>query len=67
MSEETDSFVFQLELNMTPGGLANVRVLSDIDLNPDFEAFITGAVQKIEPCRVTSEIQIRVPFQINQE
>lgn len=67
MSEETDSFGFELELNMAPGEQTNVRLLSDIDLSPDFKAFITDAVQTIEPCRVTSQIQIRVPFQINQE
>lgn len=66
MSEETDSFVLQLELTITPGQ-ANVRLVSDIDLNPDFEAFITGTVQKIDPCSVTSQIHIRVPFHINQE
>ena len=66
MSEETDSFVLELELTITPGQV-NVRLLSDINLNPDFEAFITGTVQKIEPCPVTSQIHIRVPFHINQE
>ena len=66
MSEETDSFVLELELTITPGQI-NVRLLSDINLNPDFEAFITGTVQKIEPCPVTSQIHIRVPFHINQE
>jgi uncharacterized SAM-dependent methyltransferase len=66
MSEETDSFVLQLELTITPGQ-ANVRLVSDIDLNPDFDAFITGTVQKIDPCPVTSQIHIRVPFHINQE
>jgi hypothetical protein len=66
MSEETDSFVLELELKITPGQ-ANVRLLSDIELNPDFEAFITGTVQKIDPCPVTSQIQIRIPFYINQE
>ena len=66
MSEETDSFVLQLELKITPDQV-NVLLLSDIDLNPDFEAFITGTVQKIDPCSVTSQIHIRVPFHINQE
>lgn len=66
MSEETDSFVLELELKITPGKV-NIRLLSNIDLNPEFEAFITGTVQKIEPCPVTSQIQIRVPFHINQD
>ena len=66
MSEETDSFVLEFELTMTPGQV-NVRLLSDIDLNPDFETFITGTVQKIDPYPVTSPIHIRVPFYINQE
>ena len=66
MSEETDSFVLKLELTVTPGHV-DARLLSDIDLNPDFVAFITGTVQKIEPCPVTSQIHIRVPFYINQE
>lgn len=66
MTEETDSFMLELELTITPDQV-NVRLLSDIDLNPDFEAFITGTVQKIDPCSVTSQIHIRVPFYINQE
>jgi len=66
MSEETDSFVLELELKITPDRV-NVRLLSNIDLNPEFDAFITGTVQKIEPCPVTSQIQVRVPFYINQE
>ena len=66
MSEETDSFVLELELTMTPGQV-NVRLLADIDLNPDFETFITGTVQKIDPYPVISPIHIRVPFYINQE
>ena len=66
MTEETDSFMLELELTITPDQV-NVCLLSDIDLNPDFEAFITGTVQKIDPCPVASQIQIRVPFHINQE
>jgi hypothetical protein len=66
MSEESDTFELELELKITPGQV-NVLTLSNIDLNPEFEAFITGVVQKTKPCPVTSQILIRVPFHINQE
>ena len=60
MSEETDPFVLELELKITPGQV-NVRLLSNIDLNPDFEDFITGTVQKIEHYPLNSQVQIKVP------
>ncbi len=66
MSEESDSFVLELELKIMPDQV-KVRPFSNIELNPEFEAFITGVVQKIEACPVTSQILIRVPFHINQE
>jgi hypothetical protein len=66
MSKESDSFVPELELKIMPDQV-NVSPFSNIGLNPEFEAFITGVVQKIEACPVTSQILIRVPFHINQE
>jgi hypothetical protein len=60
MSKETDPFVLELELKITPGQV-NVRLLSNIDLNPDFEDFITGTVQKIEHYPLNSQVQIKVP------
>ena len=66
ISVETDSFVLELELKITPDQ-TNVRLHSNIDLNLNLKKFIKYTVQKINPCLVTSQIQIRVPFHINQD
>ncbi|MGV0035936.1 MAG: hypothetical protein ACNYPE_13600, partial [Candidatus Azotimanducaceae bacterium WSBS_2022_MAG_OTU7] len=66
MSEETDSFLLELDLKITPDEVS-VRPLANIDLNPDFDAFIVDTIQRIKPCLVSAQIQIRVPFYINQE
>ncbi len=66
MSEETDSFLLELDLKITPDEVS-VRPLSNIDLNPDFDAFIVATIQRIKPCLVSARIQIMVPFYINQE
>ena len=66
ISAETDPLLLELELKITPDQ-ANVHLLYNIDLNMDFEQFIISTIRKINPCLVTSQVQIRVPFHINQD
>lgn len=66
ISGESAPLLLELELKITPDQ-ANVRLLSNIDLNMNFERFIVSSIQKINPCLVNSQVQIRVPFHINQD
>ena len=64
ISAETDPLLLELELKITPDQ-ANVHLLYNIDLNMDFKQFIISTIRKINPCLVTSQVHIRVPFHIN--
>jgi len=66
MSDEEERFDFELELALYPHQLL-VKVIAGIELNPAFVDFTRGLVEKIEPCAVTSQIRVRLPFSINPE
>ena len=44
-----------------------VRIIAGIELNPEFVDFVRDLVEKIEPCQVTSQVRVRLPFAINPE
>jgi len=64
MSEEEERFDFEIELALYPHQLL-VKVIAGIELNPAFVDFTRSLVENIEPCSVTSQIRVRLPFSIN--
>ncbi|MBT4493587.1 MAG: DUF3480 domain-containing protein [Gammaproteobacteria bacterium] len=64
LSEEEDSFEFELELTVYPDRVES-RLVAHIELNPEFTEFIQGMIQKIRSCDVTSQVMIRLPFSVN--
>ena len=65
MSDEADSFSFDVELRMKPGEV-NASVSSqDMELNPEFAEFIRELVELEPACKVVSEIRVRIPFSVN--
>jgi hypothetical protein len=65
MVDETDAFSFTVELTLYPTRTV-VTVKADIELNPDFSAFIESAINQISACPVTSQVKFRLPFRVNQ-
>lgn len=66
LAEETSSVRFTLELSINKEG-CRAAVTCDEPLNPDFIDFIAGAVTQVEPCKVVSEISVRVPVTVNSQ
>ncbi|MBO6555415.1 MAG: DUF3480 domain-containing protein [Pseudomonadales bacterium] len=65
MSEEQDSFSFDVELRVRPGEITASVSSQDMDLNPEFAEFIRERVELEPACPVASEVRVRVPFSVN--
>ena len=65
LSEEEDSFDFELELAIYPHQVLT-KIVAGFELNPEFVAYILALMSQIETCHVTSQIRVRVPFSVNK-
>ncbi len=65
MSEEQDSFSFDVELRLRQGNVSAEVSSQDMELNPEFAEFIREMVELEPGCQVASEIRLRIPFSVN--
>ncbi len=66
LSDETNSFHFNLDILIEEDGRAAPTVQSDAPLNPAFIRFVEELIEKILPCEVLSPIHLRLPFSVNE-
>jgi len=65
MSDEADSFSFDVELRMKPGEVNATVSSQDLELNPEFAEFIRELAELEPACKVVSEARVRIPFSVN--
>lgn len=65
MSEEQDSFSFDVDLRMRTEEVTAKVSSQDMELNPDFAEFIREMIEQEHSCPVASELRIRIPFTVN--
>ncbi|MBL6690361.1 MAG: DUF3480 domain-containing protein [Pseudomonadales bacterium] len=65
MSDERESFSFDVELRLKPGEVNAAVSSQDMELNPEFAEFIRELAELEPACQVVSEVRVRIPFSVN--